>query len=241
MLVPFPLCGDSQSIIQTRELLIQAAKTCFPVLLTGESGTGKQAAAEWIHHLSPRNRAPFIEVNASCWNGSSMVYSLLFGHEKGAFTGADRTHKGCFELAQGGTLFLDEIGELDSMVQPMLLKILDRGRLERLGAQVLKQIDVRLICATNRDLDHEAWLGRFRQDLLARIRCLEIRLPSLSDRLEDLEVLWEGIRNLRGLSVAMPPGLPERIRAGKLSGNLRGLEKIAIQNAVWGETSLLPC
>jgi DNA-binding NtrC family response regulator len=241
MLVPFPLRGESPAITRTRHLLIQAAKTCFPVLLTGESGTGKQAAAEWVHHLSPRNRAPFIEVNASCWNGSSMVHSLLFGHEKGAFTGADRTHKGCFELAHGGTLFLDEIGELDPIVQPMLLKILDRGRLERVGAQSLRQIDVRLICATNRDLENEAHWGRFRQDLLARIRCLEIRLPSLGERLEDLEVLWEGIRELRGLSVSMPCDLPGRIRCEELSGNLRGLEKLAIQRMVWGETSSHPC
>lgn len=241
MLVPFPLRGDSPAIVRTRQLLQQAAKTHYPILLTGESGTGKQAAAEWIHHLSPRYRAAFIEVNASCWNGSSMVHSLLFGHEKGAFTGADRTHKGCFELAHGGTLFLDEIGELDAMVQPMLLKILDRGRLERLGAQALKQINVRLICATNRDLEQESRLGRFRADLLARIRCLEIRLPSLNERIEDLEVLWAGVLEWREVSVKPPRDLAAKVRSGELPGNLRGLERFVIQCAVWGETSPLSC
>lgn len=170
-----------------------------------------------------------------------MVHSLLFGHEKGAFTGADRLHKGCFELAHGGTLFLDEIGELDPLVQPMLLKILDRGRLERLGAQALRQIDVRLICATNRDLEQEARLGQFRPDLLSRIRCLEICLPSLSERLEDLEILWEGVCELHGLSVPVPGNLKDEICCGKRTGNLRGLEKAVIQRAVWGETSALPC
>ncbi len=241
MLIPFPLRGESPAIVQTRRLLLQAAKTHYPVLLIGESGTGKQAAAEWIHHLSPRSRAPFIEVNASCWNANTMVHSLLFGHEKGAFTGADRTHKGCFELAHGGTLFLDEIGELDPLVQPMLLKILDRGRLERLGAQALKNIDVRLICATNKDLENEVHWGRFRQDLLARIRCLEIRLPALGERWEDLEVLWEGVCELRGLPVSLPRDLLGRIRGGEVPGNLRGLERVAIQCAVWGETSSRSC
>ena len=241
MHIPYPLRGESPSILRIRDLLLNAARTDFPVLLTGESGTGKQAAAEWIHTLSPRKRRAFVEANVSCWNGNSMLHSMLFGHERGAFTGALRRHQGYFEQAQGGSLFLDEIGELDPSVQPLLLKVLARGRLERVGAQSLQQVDVRLISATNRDLVREVREGRFRHDLLARLRCLEICLPPLRDRIEDLPLLWDGICELRGLSLPVPADLGDTIRESGFHDNLRGLERLAIQRAVWGESSNLPC
>lgn len=233
--IPIPLRGSSAAITRARELLARAAATDYPILLLGESGVGKQAAAEWIHSLSGRAHRPFVEVNSSCWNGNTMVHSVLFGHERGAFTGANIRREGCFERADGGTLFLDEIGELSMEVQPMLLKAIDQGLIEPVGSARPKRVDVRLVCATNRNLDEEVRAGRFRLDLHARVAALEIRIPSLSERLTDLEILWRGLCARRGLTVPFTPGTRARIAAEELRDNLRGLERLAIRMAVWGD------
>lgn len=235
MEIPFPLWGHSDAISRTRFLLERAAKTEWPILLLGESGTGKQAAAEWVHHLSPRNRRKMVEANAACWTGNTMVHSLLFGHERGAFTGATSRHVGTFERANGGTLFLDEIGDLDLGVQPMLLKALDQGVVEPLGAPAPRKIDTRVLAATNQDLEEAVRSGRFRRDLLARIGTLTVRIPSLSDRIDDLPDLWRGLCRRRNLDDPMPAELPARVRKGDFPDNLRGLERAAIEIAVWGE------
>jgi transcriptional regulator with GAF, ATPase, and Fis domain len=232
--LPFPLWGDSPIMTDTRLRLERAAATGYPVLLLGESGTGKQAAAEWIHHLSARKDRRFVEANTSCWNNNTMVHSALFGHERGAFTGAAMRHVGLFERADGGTLFLDEIGELGLEVQPMLLKTIDQGIIEPVGSTTPRLVNVRLISATNRDLEKEVAEGRFRRDLLARISALEIRMPALAERIEDLEALWRGLCRRRKLQVDLTNGVRERVAGGGVPDNLRGLERMAIQAAVWG-------
>ena len=234
MEIPFPLQGGSAAISRVREQIEKAAETDFPVLLRGESGCGKQSAAEWLHSLSPRRKNPFIETNSACWNQNSLVHSILFGHEKGAFTGAGTRYRGCFERAHRGTLFLDEIGELDPAIQAMLLKVLDQGLIEPIGAREPVRVDVRLVTATNRDLALEVVCQRFRQDLLSRISLLEIVLPSLEERIEDLPHLWQGICRRRGLVLDCPQDLVDRVESKQMKGNLRDLERLAIQSAVWG-------
>jgi DNA-binding NtrC family response regulator len=234
MELPFPLRGESAAIRETRRKIETAAKTPWPVLLVGESGVGKQAAAEWLHRLSPRNRHKMVEANTSCWNGNTMILSVLFGHERGAFTGATARHVGLFERAHGGTLFLDEIGDLDLGVQPMLLKALDQGIVEPLGGKAPRKVDTRVIAATNQDLEAAVGEGRFRRDLLARVGTLTIRIPPLRERLEDMPDLWRGLCARRGVRVETPGDLGERIERGEVQDNLRGLERIAIERSVWG-------
>jgi len=234
MKLPFPLRGDSQAITKTRRRLEKAARTDWPVLLLGESGTGKQAAAQWVRDLSPRNRRKMVEANTACWNGNTMILSVLFGHEHRTFTGAVNRHVGLFERANGGTLFLDEIGDLDPAVQPMLLKTLDQGIVEPLGARTPRTVDTRLIAATNRNLEAEVEAGRFRRDLLARIGTLVVRLPSLTRRVEDLPELWRGVCSRQGLELEMPSDLTERVLGNGFPDNLRGLERLAIKISVWG-------
>lgn len=236
--IPFPLQGGSTAISLVRDQIEKAARTDFPVLFRGESGSGKQVAAEWIHTLSPRRKGPFIETNSACWNQNSLVHSVLFGHEKGAFTGAGTRYPGCFERAHRGTLFLDEIGELDLTIQAMLLKVLDQGLIEPIGAREPIRVDARLVTATNRDLRAEVAHQRFRLDLLARISMLEIVLPSLDQRIEDLPHLWQGVCKRRGLMLEYPEELPDILERKGMQGNLRDLERLAIQTAVWGRMAI---
>src|SRR5262245_19734728 len=168
----------------------RAAESDAPILLQGETGTGKEVMAAAIHSASPRSKAPFETVDC----GSllpTLIASELFGHEKGSFTGADRTHIGAFERANGGTLFLDEIGELPNALQPALLGALERRSFRRVGGQKPIAVDVRVVCATNRDLRAEVNAGRFRQDLFFRIAVVSLRIPPLRERAEDIEWLIE--------------------------------------------------
>lgn len=232
---PLPLLGESPVIRRLRERIRIAAATNHPVLITGPSGTGKQAAAEWIHRYSSRAGERFVEANTACWNGLATLQSTLFGHEKGAFTGASNRRRGLFEQADRGTLFLDEIGELGLEAQPMLLKVLDRGFIEPLGAEKGRRVDVRLVAATNRDLEAEVRAGRFRRDLLARLSPLHLRMPGLTDRIEDLETLWKGICEKHRIEIPIPASLRAEVAADRFPDNLRGLERRAIELGVWGE------
>ena len=180
------LIGRSTGFNAATQLLRKAAGTQVTVLLTGETGVGKERFARALHALSPRAAKPFVAVNCAALPGE-LVESELFGTEKGAYTGADTARAGRFERAHGGTLFLDELGELPLPAQAKLLRVLQDGQIERLGATQPRQVDVRLVCATHVDLMEAVRAGRFRQDLYYRIHVYPIRIPPLRERQDDIE------------------------------------------------------
>lgn len=182
------IVGESTAIYKVLKLIQRVEKTDTLVMITGQSGTGKELIAEAIHINSNRRRKPFVAVNLAAIP-NHLVEDELFGHEKGAFTGASGRRIGKFEEADGGTLFLDEIGEMDVTLQTKLLRVLQDGKLSRLGSNKLIQTDVRIVTATNRNLSEQVRLGNFRQDLYYRIQGFLIHLPRLKDRGNDVIVL----------------------------------------------------
>ena len=182
------MVGESPAMREIFELVQQVAPTRATVLLRGESGTGKELVAKAIHQLSPRARQPFVTVHCAAL-APTLLESELFGHEKGAFTGAHERRIGRFEQAQGGTLFLDEIGEIDATIQVKLLRFLGERTFERVGSNKTLTADVRLIAATNKNLAEQVKAGRFREDLFFRLRVVEIQLPPLRERAGDIPLL----------------------------------------------------
>jgi two-component system response regulator HydG len=182
------LLGDAPAFRAALETLRQVAPTSATVLLSGESGTGKELAARLVHDLSPRAPGPFVPINCGAIP-EGLIESELFGHERGAFTGAVARKEGLLERAQGGTLFLDEIGELPLLLQVKLLRFLQDGVLERVGGTEPVRVDARVVAATNRDLAAEVRAGRFREDLFYRLDVVSLRLPPLRDRREDVPLL----------------------------------------------------
>jgi two-component system, NtrC family, response regulator AtoC len=182
------LTGESAAMKEVFEVVQQVAPTRATVLLLGESGTGKEMIAKVIHQLSPRARLPMVTVHCAAL-APTLLESELFGHEKGAFTGAYERRIGRFEQAQGGTLFLDEIGEIDASIQIKLLRFLGERTFERVGSNKTLSADLRLIAATNKNLEERVKAGAFREDLFFRLRVVEIRLPPLRERLEDIPLL----------------------------------------------------
>ena len=170
------------------ETINQVAPTKATVLITGESGTGKELVADALQSLSQRRDKPFIKVHCASLS-STLLESELFGHEKGAFTGATSQKKGRFELADGGTIFLDEIGEIDAQTQVKLLRVLQNREFERVGGEKTISVDVRVIAATNRNLKEEVKKGNFREDLYYRLAVVEICVPPLRERKEDIDLL----------------------------------------------------
>jgi len=168
----------------------KVAETDATVLITGETGTGKELVARALHNLSPRKDSPLIKVNCAALP-ATLIESELFGHERGAFTGAITRKKGRFELADGGTLFLDEIGEMPLETQTRLLRVLQEHAFERVGSAQTVELNVRVIAATNRQLEEQVRSGMFRADLFYRLNIFPIRLPTLRDRREDIPVLVE--------------------------------------------------
>ena len=185
------LVGESGPMKEVFEVVQQVAPTRATVLLLGESGTGKEMIAKVIHQLSPRARQSMVTVHCAAL-APTLLESELFGHEKGAFTGAYERRIGRFEQAQGGTLFLDEIGEIDASIQIKLLRFLGERTFERVGSNKTLSADVRLIAATNKNLEEQVKTGAFREDLFFRLRVVEIRLPPLRERLEDIPLLARG-------------------------------------------------
>jgi len=193
------MVGESTAMRAGFALLERAARTDATLLLTGETGTGKEVAAESVHERSARKRGPFVVVDCGAIP-ARLMESELFGHEKGAFTGAISARPGAFEAAHGGTIFLDEVGELESELQPKLLRVLERRHVKRVGATQYVPVDVRVIAATNRNLHAEVNAKRFRSDLYYRLAVIEVRLPSLRERREDLPLLVEHILSSLGAS-----------------------------------------
>jgi DNA-binding NtrC family response regulator len=182
------IIGNSPAFIKVIDMIPQVAPTRSTVLLSGESGTGKEILAEAIHFASHRGEGPFVKINCGALT-ETLLESELFGHEKGAFTGAHQQRMGRFEMANGGTLFLDEIGEMSLGMQVKLLRVLQDGCFERVGSSRTIQVDVRIIAATNRDLEKEAQEGHFRQDLFYRLNVITIEVPPLRERVEDIPLL----------------------------------------------------
>ena len=182
------IVGTSPAITQVYEIVQQVAPTRATVLISGETGTGKELIAHAIHNLSPRKNAPFIAVHAAALS-PTLLESEMFGHEKGAFTGAVERRSGRFELADGGTLFLDEVSEIDPAIQVKLLRVLEERAFERVGGVKTLNVDVRLIAATNRDLKNLVSEGKFRDDLFYRLSVVTIVLPPLRERREDIPLL----------------------------------------------------
>ena len=186
----YNLTGESPAIRELRETIERVAPTQATVLIVGENGTGKELVARAIHHLSPRNTRPLVEVNCAAIP-EELIESELFGHEKGAFTGASERRRGRFDLANNGTLFLDEIGDMSLKTQAKTLRILEEKRFERVGGTKTIQVDVRIIAATNKDLKQEIAEGWFREDLYYRLNVIPVHVPPLRDRTEDIPLLVE--------------------------------------------------
>ena len=224
------MVGESPALRRVRELIAQVAPTDSTVLIQGETGTGKELVARAIHENSARRDRPLIKINCAALP-RELVESELFGHEKGAFTGAIQQRRGRFELADGGTLFLDEVGELPPEAQAKLLRVLQEREFERVGGTRSLHVDVRVIAATNRDLHAEAAASRFRTDLYFRLNVFPIALPPLRERREDIPHLLRhfAAKTARRLGRAIDgisPTFIERASAYDWPGNIRELENL---------------
>lgn len=184
------ILGETDAMMEVLERVVQIAPVAATVLVTGESGTGKELIARGLHALSPRRHKPFIAVNVAALS-DSLLESELFGHEKGAFTGAIDARRGLFELSHGGTIFLDEIGEMPLATQTKLLRVLEEREFHRVGGEHTIKVDVRIVAATNQDLRQMVAIGEFRRDLYFRINVLSIALPALRERRDDIRLLVE--------------------------------------------------
>jgi len=229
------ILGKNEKMREVLEKIKLVAPSDSTILIIGESGTGKEVVANAIHHNSSRREGPFIRVSCAALP-ESLLETELFGHEKGAFTGALRQRKGRFELAHHGTLFLDEIGEISQVVQVKLLRVLQERQFERVGGTSTIEVDVRLVCATQRDLKKEVQSGRFREDLYYRLIVVPVYLPPLRDRKEDVLLLAEHFLEKFGNRMGKRPGtLSEEAKGMVLRysfpGNVRELEN-TIERAV---------
>jgi Nif-specific regulatory protein len=221
------MIGNSDRMQEVFEAVYRVAPSKATVLLRGESGTGKELVAKAIHYMSPRSKAPFIKFNcASIPEG--LLESELFGHEKGAFTGAVSARIGKFELAHKGTIFLDEIGDLPPLLQPKILRVLQEKEFERVGSEKTKKVDVRIIAATSRNLEHLASQGKFREDLYFRLNVIPLFLPPLRERCEDIPVLieyfLEKFNNENNRSVVLDKSAMQVFLSYNWPGNVRELE-----------------
>lgn len=224
------IIGESPQLKQAIDLSKKVAPTDTSVLLTGETGTGKEVFANAIHQASPRNKESFVAVNCSAF-GKDLLASELFGHKAGSFTGASKDKKGLFEEADGGTLFLDEIGEMDLELQSKLLRVLESGSFLKVGETKEQSVDVRIVAATNRNLEDEVKEGIFRKDLYYRLSTFTIQLPNLRERGADIQILAEHF--MESLSVKMNRKLPrmsqdfaKAIHNHDWQGNVRELRNV---------------
>ncbi|MBQ7999136.1 MAG: sigma-54-dependent Fis family transcriptional regulator [Bacteroidales bacterium] len=197
------IVGESTPIVKIKEMIDRVAATDARVLITGSNGTGKELVARWLHEKSNRNTMPFIEVNCAAIP-SELIESELFGHEKGAFTSAIKQHKGKFEQADGGTLFLDEIGDMSLAAQAKVLRVLQENKLTRVGSDKDISVKVRVVAATNKNLQEEIQKGNFREDLYHRLSVIIIHVPPLAERKDDIPLLVNHFINMICNETGMP-------------------------------------
>jgi two-component system nitrogen regulation response regulator NtrX len=231
----FTMVGDSPALQKVRELIAKVGPTSARVLITGENGTGKELVARALHEASPRRDRPFIEVNCAAIP-SELIESELFGHMKGSFTGAFADRAGKFEQADGGTLFLDEVGDMSLSAQSKLLRVLQEGVVTRIGGSKSIQVDVRVLAATNKDLDGEIAEGRFREDLLYRLNVVPIDVPPLRERREDIPALVTHFAEQLSASAGVPgrrfaDDAVRRLQTRSWPGNIRELRN-AVERAL---------
>jgi DNA-binding NtrC family response regulator len=225
-----PMIGQSLAMRRVMSLIEQVAPSSASVIIIGESGTGKELVARTIHQLSPRRNGPYVAINCAAMP-ETLMESELFGHERGAFTGADRRREGCFELANGGSLLLDEIGEMKPELQAKLLRVLEESKLRRLGGSAEVAVDVRVMAATNRNLDASIKEGRFREDLYYRLNVFAIELPPLCERAEDIPALVDHfLRELKQPEGKNITGVDaeclEVLKSYRWPGNVRQLRNV---------------
>jgi len=241
----FPrIVGDHPSMKTVAGEMQRIAPTDTTVLLLGESGTGKELFARAIHQISPRATKPYIALNCAALP-ESLIENELFGHERGAFTGADTRRAGKFELANGGTVFLDEIGELPLAVQGKLLRVIEDKTVQRLGSSADLKVDIRLIAATNRDLEQAVKDGGFRSDLYYRLAVIPLRIPSLRERGDDVLVLADYFldrfqRELRKPHLALSAGAKAALKSHHWPGNVRELQNVMERAAILNDRELAP-
>ena len=223
------LVGNSPAIQQTRELIQRVAQSDATVLILGESGTGKEVIARNLHYYSTRRAKPFVPINCGAIPGE-LLESELFGHEKGAFTGALSSRQGRFEMAEGGTVFLDEIGDMPMSMQVKLLRVLQERSFERVGSNKTIQCDVRVVAATHRNLEDEIAQGRFREDLYYRLNVFPIEVPALRDRIEDISLLIEELsarlKSEKKGFVRLAPSAIRLLQRHRWPGNVRELSNL---------------
>ena len=239
---PDTLLGESNNFIEVLEQVSRLAPLNKPVLVIGERGTGKELIASRLHYLSDRWQGPFISLNCAALN-ENLLDSELFGHEAGAFTGAQKRHLGRFERADGGTLFLDELATAPMLVQEKLLRVIEYGQLERVGGSQPLQVSVRLVCATNDDLPLLAREGKFRADLLDRLAFDVVQLPPLRERRSDILVMAQhfAIQMCRELGLPLFPGFTpaaeQRLLGYGWPGNVRELKNV-VERSVYRHASI---
>jgi DNA-binding NtrC family response regulator len=230
------LIGSGPAMRRVFDTIRKVAETDLTVLVRGESGTGKELVAQALHQRSPRRTRPFVAVNCAAIS-RELVESELFGHEKGSFTGADARRAGRFEAAHGGTIFLDEIGDMPAATQAKVLRVLQERTFERVGGQQPVEVDVRVVAATHRDLEDEVKRGRFREDLYYRLKVVEVELPALRERPEDVPALVEQFSTALAARLARPkmpiaPAALARLARHPWPGNVRELRNVVEQAAV---------
>lgn len=226
----YDIVGSSAAITKVKDIIDKVAPTNSRVLITGSNGTGKELVARWLHEKSNRSEMPFVEVNCAAIP-SELIESELFGHEKGAFTSAIKQRKGKFEQADGGTLFLDEIGDMSLSAQAKVLRALQENKITRVGSDKDIDVNVRVIAATNKNLQKEIEAAQFREDLYHRLSVIIIQVPSLNDRVEDIQMLADHFIELICAEQGMPkktitPKAIDELKKIKWTGNIREFRNV---------------
>lgn len=240
----YDMIGESKAITHIKEMINKVAPTDARIFITGPNGTGKELVARWLHELSNRAKGPFIEVNCAAIP-SELIESELFGHEKGSFTSAIKQKKGNFELATGGTLFLDEIGDMSLAAQAKVLRALQESKITRVGGEKELPVDVRVVAATNKNIQQEIRDGNFREDLYHRLSVILIPVPSLNEREEDIPILanyfLDQIINEHGMpKKCFEPQALESLQKITWTGNIRELRNVVERLAILCDKTITP-